>query len=153
MSGTKTDPASGTLVLDAQRASDLMEPNPISIRPDATISAARALLIDKGISAAAVLDEGEQLVGVVSCSDILAHDREASVRAGSEVSPQAAPACDEPRVRDIMTPAVFSVAADAPADQIVREMVGLKVHRLFVVKSGGNLVGVVTALDVLRHLR
>jgi CBS domain-containing protein len=32
-------------------------------------------------------------------------------------------------------------------------MLGLKVHRVFVVNGGGVLVGVISALDVLRHLR
>jgi CBS domain-containing protein len=32
-------------------------------------------------------------------------------------------------------------------------MVGLKVHRLFVVDQSGLLIGVISALDVLRHLR
>jgi hypothetical protein len=31
-------------------------------------------------------------------------------------------------------------------------MVGLKVHRLFVVEQSGVLIGVISALDVLRHL-
>jgi hypothetical protein len=30
--------------------------------------------------------------------------------------------------------------------------VGLKVHRVFVVDASGVLVGVISALDVLRHL-
>jgi predicted transcriptional regulator len=32
-------------------------------------------------------------------------------------------------------------------------MLGLKVHRLFVVDAAGVLVGVISALDVLRHLQ
>jgi CBS domain-containing protein len=52
-----------------------------------------------------------------------------------------------------MTPAIFSVAPDTAASRVVEEMLALKVHRLFVVDSDGTLVGVITALDVLRHLR
>jgi len=32
-------------------------------------------------------------------------------------------------------------------------LVELKVHRLYVVEEDGTLVGVITALDILRHLR
>jgi CBS domain-containing protein len=35
---------------------------------------------------------------------------------------------------------------------VVEDMLGLKVHRLFVVDGNGILVGVISALDVLRHL-
>ena len=40
-----------------------------------------------------------------------------------------------------------------PAAKVVEEMLALKVHRLFVVDEPGVLVGVVSALDVLRNLR
>jgi CBS domain-containing protein len=44
------------------------------------------------------------------------------------------------------------VAPDTLAGKVVSEMVSLKVHRLFVVDDDGILVGVISALDVLRHL-
>jgi CBS domain-containing protein len=44
-------------------------------------------------------------------------------------------------------------AAEAPASEVVYEMLAQKVHRLFVVDSTGVLVGVFSALDVLLHLR
>jgi CBS-domain-containing membrane protein len=56
-------------------------------------------------------------------------------------------------VRDLMTPAVFSVAPAAPAAQVVEQLLALRVHRLYVVEEDGTLVGVISALDVLRHLR
>jgi len=40
----------------------------------------------------------------------------------------------------------------APASFVIEEMVGLKVHRLFVVDETGVLVGVISALDVLRRM-
>jgi CBS domain-containing protein len=45
------------------------------------------------------------------------------------------------------------VSPQDPADRVVREMVELKVHRLFVVEDNGTLVGVISVLDVLRHLQ
>jgi CBS domain-containing protein len=59
---------------------------------------------------------------------------------------------DKTEVRDLMTPVVFSVHLEAPASKVVEEMLTLKVHRLFVVDEIGVLVGVITALDVLRHM-
>src|SRR5262249_41172982 len=60
---------------------------------------------------------------------------------------------DTTRVRDIMTPVVFSVVPEAPASRVVEDLVSLRVHRLFVVDRDGVLVGVISVLDVLRHLR
>jgi CBS domain-containing protein len=59
---------------------------------------------------------------------------------------------DRTTVRDLMTPAVFAVAPDSSAAEVVHEMLGLRVHRLFVVDDTGVLVGVISALDVLRRL-
>jgi CBS domain-containing protein len=36
---------------------------------------------------------------------------------------------------------------------VAEQMVALNVHRLFVVSRDGILVGVISALDLLRHLR
>jgi CBS domain-containing protein len=35
---------------------------------------------------------------------------------------------------------------------VIKGMVGLKIHQLFVVDEDGTLTGVISALDVLRHL-
>jgi CBS domain-containing protein len=137
------------LVLRETKAAELMTPNPVSIREGATVREAIELLTHRGISGAPVIDEAGRPVGVLSRADILVHDREAV--------DYVAPADDEEttgadRVRDIMTPAVFCVSPDAPASRVVREMTELRVHRLFVVDDRGTLVGVISALDLLRHL-
>jgi len=60
---------------------------------------------------------------------------------------------DQTRVLDVMTPVVFAVEPQSPVRRVVEEMLALKVHRLFVVDSDGVLVGVISALDILRYLR
>ncbi len=51
-----------------------------------------------------------------------------------------------------MTPVVFCVDPDYPLAKVVSQMVGLNVHRLFVIDTDGSLVGVISALDILRSL-
>lgn len=164
----KAEPSPGRS-LDAQTAADLMTPNPVSIQDNATVQEAVDFLTGKGFSAAPVIDEAGRPVGVLSRADILVHDRQKADSLtshpeyfqksdltlgsgeaqewGTEVA-----GGDRAGVRDLMTPVVFAVAPDAPARQVVEDMVGWKVHRLFVVDDGGVLVGVISALDVLRHL-
>jgi CBS domain-containing protein len=158
------------LRLWAETAADMMTPNPVSIRDVATVKEAVALLTDKGISAAPVIDRAGRPIGVVSRADILIHDREKTeylapvpefynqsdltLSSGERVSSGfQVEKVDGTRVSEIMTPVVFAVAPHTPARQVVDEMVSLKVHRLFVVDSSEVLVGVISALDVLRHLR
>jgi CBS-domain-containing membrane protein len=52
-----------------------------------------------------------------------------------------------------MTPTVLAVEPETPALEVVAEMLALKVHRLFVRDEDGVLVGVISALDVLRKMR
>jgi CBS domain-containing protein len=158
------------LVLQAETAADLMTANPVSVRADATLKEAVSLLIDKGFSAAPVIDAAGRPVGVLSRSDILIHDRETAeyLRAAPEFYHKEelhtgqgenlgrgfqVEKVDRTRVADLMTPAIFSVAPDTPATKVVKDLLSLKVHRMFVVDGDGILVGVISTFDVLRHLR
>jgi len=154
---TTNKPAPVRLTLAAETAADLMTENPVSIRAEASVMEAVALLTDRGFSAAPVIDEAGRPVGVVSRADILVHDRE-SHRAPSFPEGRAIPEgfgvenCDPTVVGDIMTPGVFAVTLDTPAASVVEQMLALHVHQLFVVDADGLLVGVISTLDVLRHL-
>jgi CBS domain-containing protein len=136
--------AAPRLVLDDVKAAELMTPNPVSVREDATVRDLVDLFTRRGISGAPVIDEAGHPVGVVTRADVLIHDREAIDYVGGDE--------EEAKVRDIMTPVVFCVSPGAPVSRVVREMVELKVHRLFVVDDSGTLVGVISVFDVLRRL-
>ncbi len=157
------------LILRAETAADLMTPNPLSVRDVATLREAVSFLIDKGFSAAPVIDTAGRPVGVLSQADIMIHDREEVEHISavpeyylkSELTARVGKAnadsfqvekVDRTLVRDIMTPVVFSVTPSASVSRVVHDLVSLKVHRLFVVDEAGVLVGVISALDVLRRL-
>jgi CBS domain-containing protein len=154
MSNTVSLNAPPGVRLQAHTAAELMNPNPVSLREMATVAEAVELLADRGISAAPVIDRAGRPVGVLSRTDILAHDREnvEYLAPVSEGEAAGGAGMAELRVRDLMTPVVFSVPPEAPAASVVEQMLALKVHRLFVVDRAGVLVGVISALDVLRHL-
>jgi CBS domain-containing protein len=151
MTTKATRPPTSRVVLGAATAADMMTPNPASIREEATVQEAIRFLTAKGFRAAAVIDPVGRPIGVVSTSDIVVHQRAAASDRPDQQHGTGAE--DTTRVRDIMTPAVFSVTPETAAAGVAEAMVALKVHRLFVVDQGGILVGVISALDVLRHLR
>jgi CBS domain-containing protein len=151
--------------LAGRTARDLMTPNPVSIHGGATIPEVVAFLTDSGFSAAPVIDETGRPIGVVSRTDVVVYDR-ARVASAKDVPPyydrpdlaavtSGAAAKDGPAVRasDIMTPAIFAVAPETPAADVAGQMVDLNVHRLFVVDRDGVLIGVISALDLLRYFR
>jgi CBS domain-containing protein len=141
--------ATTPLFLRAETAAELMTANPVSLNAGAAVREALDLLTARGFGAAPVIDEAGRPVGVLSRSDLLIHDRELVAYVPSEKGVSAA---DPARVRDLMTPVIFTVRPHTPVSEVVGQMVQLKVHQLFVVDEGGALVGVISALDVLRHL-
>lgn len=154
------------LLLNAVDAADLMTVNPLSLREVATVREAAAFLTDHGISAAPVIDEAGKAVGVLSRSDLLVHQRHSGARVPEYYSRSDLATAkgerlgeryqvekvDQGAIRGMMTPVVYSVSPKSPADKVVEQLVDLKVHRLFVVDSDGVLIGVISALDILRRL-
>lgn len=152
------------LVLQAQTAAELMTPNPISLRHDATLHEALAFLVDRNISGAPVIDEAGRPVGVLSRTDLLVHQREEvqhvtmpEVDHGTPLPPSMwedfqVERVDTTPVSEVMTPAVFCVSEHATSVDVVRQMCERNVHRLFVVDADGALTGVISAMDVLRAL-
>jgi len=124
-------------------AGEIMGRNPISIRRDATLEDALILLVDRGLSAVPVIDDAGKPLGVLSRYDILVHQRQ---KVGAVAAAEGA------RVADLMTPTVFAVTPNTSILEVIDQLLGLRVHRLFVVDNG-TLIGVVSILDVLTHLR
>ncbi len=106
-----------------------------------------------------MIDAAGRPVGVISRTDLLVHDREQGALPVHTAWDEEAPATgfqvkhiDATLVRDVMTPVIFCVAPDDSAECVVNQLLGLKVHHLFVVDADGVLVGVISAQDVLKFL-
>ncbi len=123
--------------LDEIRATDLMTANPVSVRHAIPVREAAAVLADRDISAAPVVNDAGRAVGVLSRSDILL-----AVSAGVETAP----------VREVMTPSVIAVAPQASARDISEAMAQHMVRRVFVTDREGVPVGVVSTTDLFRGL-
>ncbi len=138
---------------------ELMNPDVVALRPETPVPKAQALLAERSVSGAPVVDDTGRVVGVVSQNDLVrsaAHPDSARARGvffssdedfadlgETPLSPSAL------LVRDVMTSRVHHVARDtgvAVAANIMRER---RIHRLLVTERG-VLVGVVTSLDLLR---
>src|SRR5262249_26130881 len=140
------------LTLRGATAADLMSPNPVSVRENATVREAVSFLVERGFSAAPVIDRRGRPVGVLSRLDIIVHDQEMvsyarpipeyygreelTTPAGEHLGKGFQVECvDRTRVRDIMTPVVYAVTPDTPAREVIEHFRTLRVHRLFVVDA------------------
>ena len=119
---------------------DLMQTDVQAIRPDQLLPDAVALLADAHVTALAVVNNAEALVGVISTSDVLMAQSE------SESGPQS---WELVSVRDAMTTPALTIDPDITIDEAAQHLLYADVHRLFV-QSGGRVVGVISQTDIVR---
>ncbi len=142
-------------------ASDLMNPEVLTVQTDMTVRDLASFLIDNEISGAPVADSEGRLVGVVSLADIAAaatgEDRRQEEASGyfvrdwddslDEEDMEDLP-MDGLRVTDIMTPRVYSVKEDATVSEIASLLLKQHLHRLLVTRED-RAVGIITTSDLL----
>ena len=141
-------------------AREIMQRDVVTAQPGMTLKELAALLVDHQITGAPVVNAAGLLVGVVSQTDLVRHDREEADRpkpAGSFYSdefykpgmwPRQA---HETRVRDCMTPLVLSASRSDDVLDLARMMLEHRVHRM-IISEGGKLYGIVTTMDLVRAL-
>lgn len=140
-------------------AKDIMRRQVVSIRPEAYVHELASLLDDRGISGVPVIDGRGELLGVVSKSDLVHHQREGELqpeqhafyREGALPQGFHVEVPDRTRVKEIMTPAIISAEEETPVAALARMMRRRHIHRILVTR-GRRLSGIVTAMDLLRLL-
>ena len=142
-------------------ASDLMTQPPISLLAEASIPEALEFFTLRGFHAAPVIDAAGRSVGVVSVTDLLRHDLDKGTNLSNEggcCSAKLLPegfsveVVDTTKVEDIMTNAIFSLCPSTKLPDIIKKMLDLDVHQLYVVDQDGLLVGVISTSDIMRVL-
>lgn len=111
-----------------------------TLRPSASLDEADQQLHEHDLSAVAIVDDAERLVGVLSRTDLLrastyGHGRALTLPKGT--------------VADLMTQAPLSVGVSTELRVAARTMRDERIHRVFV-EDGGKLVGVVSTRDLMR---
>ncbi len=141
-------------------ARDVMTKNVVTVRPDTTVEDCARLLLDRRISAAPVVNESGQVVGIVSEGDLIHRiETETETRrpwwlelvSDPSVMAQDFVKSTGKRVADVMTNHVISVGEETPLRDIAELLDKRRIKRVPVVR-GGKLVGVVSRADLVRAL-
>ncbi len=148
-------------------ARDVMNAKILTVSEEMTVQELATFLVDHEISGAPVEDVDGRLVGLVSTTDLARNAAESgSVEEGDEhpffhswagggldADDLAELHIEEEGllVREIMTPTVFAVAADAPVSHVAHSMLDGHLHRLLVIDDE-RVVGIVSTSDLLRLL-
>ena len=150
---------------------DYMSRDVLAAQADWSLEQLSEFFCSHCISGAPVVGDGGELVGVVSVTDIVRYDglrvRDTpqiegphdyylrgleSHYAREEIAALRIEAQNDTLVRDIMTPMIFEVSEGTTVQEAADMMVKGHIHRIFVTQ-GKQIVGVVTALDLLRMIR
>ncbi len=141
-------------------AKDIMTAEVATVAPDTSVREIAALLLERRISAAPVVDTAGKLLGIVSEGDLMR--RQDIGTAGRRswwldlISSPEARAADYvkshgAKAADVMTPDVVTVTADTPIGKIAETLERNHIKRVPVV-TDGKLVGIVSRADLLRAL-
>jgi CBS domain-containing protein len=121
------------------KVSDAMKAGPRTCSPASTALEAVLIFRDADCGVIPVTQEGRP-VGVITDRDI------ALALADHEADLARTP------LEELMTPDVVTIAADAPLDAAVEALGGRGLRRLLVVDAQGQLVGVLSWIDLVPHL-
>ncbi len=120
---------------------DVMDKSFITLTPDMDVYRAIDIMLKGGITGAAVIDQKERLVGVLSEKDCL----QTLVHGAYSDLPSA-------KVADYMTEAVETIHPDLDIFTVADKFLHRTYRRLLVVEDG-KLVGQITRRDLLRIIQ
>lgn len=132
---------------------DVMTPDVVTVRVDASFKEVARLLDENSVSALPVLDADGRLAGVVSEADLLPKEyrgvRPKPRRLTSAARRQETAKASGDVAGDVMTAPAVTIDPDAMLAEAARKMVTEHVKRLPVVSVGGDLLGIVSRADLV----
>ena len=129
---------------------DVMTAEVVAVRRDATFKELAAVLRRYRVSALPVVDDAGRVIGVISEADLLAKEALADPGVMAEVLHRKdVRKAEGLTAGDLMTSPPVTVAPEDQVEQAARMMHFMRIKRLPVVNSGGQLVGIVSRSDVL----
>lgn len=132
------------------RVRDIMTRPVFTVLPTDPVEGAAALLADRGITAAPVIDERNRLVGMVSEGDLLRGRVPADPTA--HLRPAAAPPVHRPHiVAEVMTRDVVTAWPTEDVADVARTMLDRDVRSVPVLDIG-NVIGIISRRDLLRSV-
>ncbi len=142
------------------QAANVMTTEVISIRPETTVQEIANLLLNKRISAVPVVDEKEQLLGIVSEGDLIRRvESDTEVRSSwwlKALTSTQKKARDYVKshgrkASDVMTSNVITISEETPLHEIARILEQKHIKRVPVTR-GEKLVGIVSRANLLHGL-
>ena len=126
-------------VLARTEVAAIMTKGVICVTPAWTLRELMSLLVDGDIGGVPVVDDDWRATGIVSKSDVVRYVSEHGTVEGATVA-------------DCMLPLAITVVPTTPVSRVAALMAWEGVHRLPVCGPAGDVVGIVSTLDIARFL-
>ena len=126
---------------------DVMSSPVVTVAPDAHLKDVAATLVERGINAVPVVEEGDRLVGIVTEADLLT--LEAALTPGARPGSLAAGKGPPHTAGEVMSRSVYTLTEDTDATDAARLMLRHRLKSVPVV-AGDRVVGIVARRDLLR---
>ncbi|MCI0469601.1 MAG: CBS domain-containing protein [Nitrospirae bacterium] len=145
------------------KAKDILTKDVITVKPSATIDELARIFIEKNISGAPVVDDNENLIGIVTENDLISQNKrfhiptvmrlfdafiplESQSKIESEIKKMAAATAGDICTRDVIT-----VNEESTMEDIATIMSEKKVHLMPVV-DGKKIKGVIGKMDLIKAM-
>jgi len=144
---------------------NFMTANPVTVKPLDSVETVLKLLEEQHISGLPVVNDNNEVVGVVSETDLLFKERPIRMPLyltflGSVIYLESLDKFEQQLkkslgmlVQDVMTPEPINISVDAPISEAASLMLDKQVNRLPVVDQDNKLIGILTRSDLMRVLR
>lgn len=130
----------------ATPVSEIMRGEVLCVRAGSSVGELADLVLTHAIGGAPVVDDRDVPIGMVSKTDLV---RAAYGRAGGKGRPEVG---EGTNVEQIMTPVVLSVPPDAQVGEVADLMARGGMHRVLVVGADGEVVGILSTMEIVRWL-
>lgn len=145
------------------KVKDIMSTDVVSVGRDTTIEEVARILVHNGMTSAPVVDDHNQIIGIVSEKDLIYKDIDPSVPSateylggiiflnGLEHYHEALKKLTATRVEQMMTREVITVKPDDTIKELGRMLVDAGINSIPVTEKG-KLVGIVSSTDIVKTL-
>lgn len=123
--------------LGRTRVSSIMTKSVICVTPRWTLSELLSVLVDGNMGGVPVVDDSWRAIGIVSKSDVVRYVSEHGC-------------VEDASVADCMLPLAMTVNPEMPVARVAALMAWEGIHRLPVCGPAGDVIGIVSTLDITR---
>lgn len=148
----------------AKTVAEAMSRDPITVRPETSITEVIKLIAERRISGLPVLDANQQLVGIISETDLMWREADVTPPAYIMLLDSVIYLENPGRyekdlhkalgqtVGEVMSSVPVTTTPETPLSKAAKLMHDRKVHRLPVMNHSGQLIGILTRGDIVRAM-